>query len=86
MIEEIEGLHAELQRVALFRHAKVFMRREVPEETAEPDQRVPAGIAEMVDRLQGDCCRVDRAVAVFYEHMVMVERDLGRIQEELRLG
>ena len=28
----------------------------------------------------------ERAVTAFYERMVVVERQLGRIQEELRLG
>src|SRR6202011_4704386 len=54
VIEEVERLHAELQRVAFFWHAEVFMRREVPGEAAGPNHRVPSGIAEVVDRLQSE--------------------------------
>ena len=52
VIENVERLRTKLQRVSFFRHAEVFMRREVPEEAARADHCVAAGIAESVDRLQ----------------------------------
>ena len=40
-----------------------------------------------VGKLRGTSAEAkDKAVAAFYERMVVLERQLGRIQEELQLG
>jgi hypothetical protein len=46
-----------------------------------------AGLMCQVDNLDGTSTEAKvRAVRAFYERMLVVERQLGRIQEDLRLG
>jgi hypothetical protein len=67
-----------------------------PWTTEERLQRIRA-LGERIGKYVEDMCAVgslngtsaeakDKAVAVFYERMVVLERQLGRIQEELHLG
>src|SRR3981189_3118366 len=54
MVQKVKRLHSELQRVPFLRHAEVLVRREVPREAVRTNHRVPAGVSEIVDRLQSE--------------------------------
>ncbi len=67
-----------------------------PWTTAERVQRIEA-IGQRINSYVQFMCQVgnlngtsaeakEKAVAVFYERMVILERQLGRIQEDLQLG
>src|SRR5215472_9738036 len=61
VIQEVERLPTELQLVA-FLDAKILVRGEVPVEAARTQHRIPARIAELVDRLQDKCPGVEPLV------------------------
>jgi hypothetical protein len=72
------------------------LRDSPPWTTEERLQRIKA-LGQQIDKYVEDMCQVgnlngtsgeakDKAVAAFYERMVVLERQLGRIREELHLG
>jgi hypothetical protein len=72
------------------------LRDSPPWTTEERLQRIRA-LGQRIDKYVEDMCAVgtlngtsaeakDKAVAVFYERMVVLERQLGHIREELHLG
>jgi hypothetical protein len=72
------------------------VRDSPPWTTEERLQRIRA-LGQRIDKYVEDMCAVgtlngtsaeakDKAVAAFYERMVVLERQLGHIREELHLG
>jgi hypothetical protein len=70
---------------------------QTPPWTTEERLQCIAALGQRIDKYVQDMCKVgrlggtsaeakDKAVAAFYERMVVLERQLARIQEELRLG
>jgi hypothetical protein len=74
VIQEVEGFHPELQRLAFSRYAEVFVGREVPREAARSDYGVPTRIAKLVDGLERECGGVERGFTLVQAHDALIVR------------
>src|SRR5262249_30252829 len=79
------------------RPAPAFPLAELPPQTTEERLRAIEAMGERINEYIAFMCKVgelhgtsaeakEKAVATFHECMASLERQLGRIQEELRLG
>src|SRR5579859_3070803 len=85
MIQEIEDFRAELERLALLRHAEILVRGKVPSEAARSDHRIPASITEMVDLLQREGVRVEPAVCRWIVERFALPCGIGTIVGNVRV-
>jgi hypothetical protein len=55
MIQEVVSFPPEFQVLTLLGHAEVLLQSGVQTESSRTEDRVPAGVPELIDRLQDEC-------------------------------